>query len=63
MPLELKLKAAYVVADRLEQHILALENEAYEKSRVGQVLPDHFAKVYKVPVPTNLFVSKDGTAA
>lgn len=61
--LPLELKPVYTVADLLEQHILDLEDEADKKGRVGQVLLDHFAKVYNVPVPADLFVTESGKAA
>jgi hypothetical protein len=50
--LPLELKPAYSVGDLLLQHLDALEQEAEEKGGVQQVLADHFAKVYKVGLPS-----------
>lgn len=61
--LPLELKPAYNIADLLEQHILDLEDEAEQKGGVGRVLIDHFAKVYKVPVPANLFTDRPKAVA
>lgn len=61
--LPLEFKPTYTVADLLEQHILDLEGEADEKGGVGQVLLDHFAKVYKVPVTTNMIIFRSDEVA
>lgn len=53
--LPLELKPAHNVADLLVQHLDDLEAEAEEKGGIGQVLRQHFAKVYKVDAPASLF--------
>jgi hypothetical protein len=50
--LPLEFKPAYSVGDLLLQHLEALEQEADEKGGVQQMLADHFAKVYKVGLPS-----------
>jgi hypothetical protein len=46
--LPLEFKPAHSVGDLLVQHLDELEREAEEKGGVGQVVADHFARVYKV---------------
>jgi hypothetical protein len=53
LPLELRPVAS--VADLLVLHLDALQAEADEKGGIEQVLADHFAKVYKLPAPSDLF--------
>lgn len=53
LPLELRPVAS--VADLLVLHLDALQAEADEKGGIEQVLADHFAKVYKLPAPSELF--------
>ncbi len=53
--LPLHLKPAYNVADLLLQHLDDLEAEDEEKGGLTQVLDAHFAKVYKVAAPRDLF--------
>jgi hypothetical protein len=53
--LPLCLKPAYNVADLLLQHLDDLEAEAEQKGGLAQVLDAHFAKVYKVAAPSDLF--------
>jgi hypothetical protein len=53
--LPLHLKPAHNVADLLLQHLDDLEAEAEDKGGLVKVLPDHFAKVYKVSAPPDLF--------
>ncbi len=53
--LALDFKPAHSVGDLLVQHLDALETEADEKGDVEQVLQQHFAKVYKLPAPRDLF--------
>ncbi|MGO8949954.1 MAG: hypothetical protein ACLQUY_20325 [Ktedonobacterales bacterium] len=55
--LPLHLRPAYNVADLLLQHLDDLEAEADEKDGVAQILDAHFAKVYKVAAPPELFTS------
>jgi hypothetical protein len=50
--LPLEFKPAYSVGDLLTQHLDELEQEAERKGGVLQALSDHFAKVYKVSLPT-----------
>jgi hypothetical protein len=50
--LPLEFKPAYSVGDLLLQHLDALEQEADEKGGVRHMLADHFAKVYKVVMPS-----------
>jgi hypothetical protein len=50
--LPLEFKPAHSVGDLLVQHLDDLEQEAGKKGGVQQVLADHFAKVYKVAMPT-----------
>jgi hypothetical protein len=52
--LPLEFKPAYSVGDLLTQHLDELEDEAERKGGVMQTLADHFAKVYKVNLPTGL---------
>jgi hypothetical protein len=47
-------KPAHSVGDLLTQHVELLEAEAKEKGGVGQVIAQHFAKVYKVPAAREL---------
>jgi hypothetical protein len=49
--LPLEFKPAYSVDDLVTQHLDELEQEAERKSGVLQALSDHFAKVYKAPLP------------
>jgi hypothetical protein len=60
--LPLHLKPAYSVGDLLTQHLDDLEAEAEVKGGVGQVLADHFARVYKVSAPRNFFAPLDEAA-
>jgi hypothetical protein len=53
--LPLELKPAHSVGDLLVQHLDDLEREAEEKGGLDQVLADHFARVYKVAAPRDLF--------
>src|SRR5262249_53332824 len=53
LPLEFKL--AHLVGDLLVQHLDDLEREAEEKGGLDQVLADHFARVYRVAAPRQLF--------
>ncbi len=53
--LPLHLKPAYSVGDLLTQHLDDLEREAEAKGGLAQVLVDHFARVYKVPAPHEVF--------
>ena len=53
--LPLHLKPAYNVADLLLQHLDDLEAEAEQKGGLEHLLHDHFAKVYKVAAPRDLF--------
>jgi len=55
--LPLHLKPAYNVADLLLQHLDDLEAEADERGGLAQVLNAHFAKVYKIAAPYDLFTS------
>jgi hypothetical protein len=48
--LPLEFKPAYSVGDLILQHLDALEQEAEEKGGVQQMLANHFAKVYKIPL-------------
>jgi hypothetical protein len=52
--LPLEFKPAYSVGDQLTQHLDELEDEAERKGGAMQTLADHFAKVYKVNLPTRL---------
>jgi hypothetical protein len=56
LPLELRPVAS--VADLLVLHLDALQAEADEKGGIEQVLADHFAKVYKLPAPSDLFAAQ-----
>jgi hypothetical protein len=49
------LKPAYNIADLLLQHLDDLEAEAEQKGGLSQVLDAHFAKVYRVAAPPELF--------
>jgi hypothetical protein len=60
--LPLHLKPAHSVGDLLTQHLDDLEAEAEVKGGVGQVLADHFARVYKVSAPRNFFAPLDEAA-
>jgi len=60
--LPLHLKPAHSVGDLLTQHLDDLEAEAEVKGGVGQVLADHFARVYKVSAPRKFFASLDEAA-
>ncbi len=60
--LPLHLKPAHSVGDLLTQHLDDLEAEAEVKGGVGQVLADHFARVYKVSAPRNFFAPPDEAA-
>ncbi|MGO8948864.1 MAG: hypothetical protein ACLQUY_14675 [Ktedonobacterales bacterium] len=53
--LPLHLKPAYNVADLLLQHLDDLEAEAEQKGGLSQVLDAHFARLYKVSAPPDLF--------
>lgn len=53
--LPLELKPAHSVGDLLVQHLDDLEREAEEKGGLDHVLADHFAKVYRVAAPRQLF--------
>jgi hypothetical protein len=53
--LPLHLKPAYNVADLLLQHLDDLEAEAELKGGVLQTLGEHFARVYRVAAPRDLF--------
>jgi len=53
--LPLHLKPAYSVGDLLTQHLDDLEREAEAKGGLAQVLVDHFARVYKVSAPREVF--------
>ena len=61
--LPLHLKPAHNVADLLLQHLDDLEAEAVEKGGLAKVLTDHFAKVYKVSAPCDLFLPHSKSAA
>lgn len=50
--LPLEFKPAYSVGDLLLQQPYALEPEAEEKGGVRHFLADHFAKCYKINLPT-----------
>jgi hypothetical protein len=52
--LALKDKPATSVGDLLTQHLELLEAEAEDKGGVGQMLRQHFAKVYKQAMPRDL---------
>jgi hypothetical protein len=54
--LELADKPATSVGDLITQHLELLEAEADDKGGVGQVLREHFAKVYKRALPDALLV-------
>ncbi len=60
--LPLHLKPAHSVGDLLTQHLDDLEAEAEVKGGVGQVLADHFARVYKVSAPRSFFAPLDEAA-
>jgi hypothetical protein len=49
--LPLAFKPAYPVGDLLMQHLDDGEREAEAKGGVEAVLAEHFARVYKVPLP------------
>jgi len=49
------LKPAHSVGDLLVQHLDALDAEVEERGGIAQVLAAHFARVYKVPAPRELF--------
>jgi hypothetical protein len=57
--LPLEFKPAHSVGDLLVQHLDDLEGEAEDKGGLDQVLANHFAKVYKVAAPRNLFAPAD----
>ena len=61
--LPLELKPAHTVADLLLEHLDELEDEAEAKGGLPQVLAEHFAKVYKVSIPHEIFAGPSGTAA
>ena len=61
--LPLHLKPAHNVADLLLQHLDDLEAEAEEKGGLAKVLTDHFAKVYKVAAPCELFLPRSESSA
>jgi hypothetical protein len=48
-------KPIHSVGDLLTQHLDLLEAVAEDKGGVSQVLRGHFAKVYKIPGPRDLF--------
>jgi len=52
--LALEFKPAHSVGDLLVQHLDDLEREAEEKGGVGQLVADHFARLYKVRLPQAL---------
>ena len=54
--LPIHLKPAYNVADLLLQHLDELEAEAEQKGGISHVLSDHFARIYRVAPPSDLFV-------
>lgn len=60
--LPLELKPAHNVADLLMEHLDELEGEAEAKGGLPQLLADHFAKVYKVAVPREVFVPQPHVA-
>jgi hypothetical protein len=47
-------KPAHSVGDLLTQHLELLEAEAEDKGGVGVVLRDHFARIYKRALPSEL---------
>jgi hypothetical protein len=49
--LPLEFKPAHNVGDLLVRHLGELEQGAEEKGGVGQMVADHFARVYKVSPP------------
>lgn len=49
--LPLEFKPAHSVGDLLVQHLDELEREAEAKGGVGEVLANHFARVFKVRLP------------
>jgi hypothetical protein len=51
------------MGDLLVQHLDDLEREAEDKGGLDQVLADHFAKVYKVAAPPDLFAPADRRSA
>jgi len=52
--LPLEFKPAYSVGELLTQHLDELEQEAELKGGVLKTLSDHFAKVYRAPLPVSL---------
>jgi len=54
--LPLHRKPAHSVGDLLVQHLDDLEAEAEAKGGLDHVLADHFARVYKVAAPAELFI-------
>jgi hypothetical protein len=46
--LPLEFKPSHNVGDLLVQHLDDLEHEAQEKGGIGEVVAEHFARVYKV---------------
>jgi hypothetical protein len=51
----LELRPVASVADLLVLRLDALQGEVDEKGGIEQVLADHFARVYKLPAPPDLF--------
>jgi hypothetical protein len=51
-------KPAHSVGDLLTQHLELLEAEAEDKGGIGQVLSQHFAKVYKRALPHELLAAE-----
>jgi hypothetical protein len=49
--LPLEFKPTHSVGDLVLQHLDDLEQAAEQKGGVGQVVADHFARVYKVNLP------------
>ena len=53
--LPLMFKPAHSVGDLVVQHLDELEQEAAVKGGVEQVLADHFAKVYRIPLQQHVW--------
>jgi len=60
--LPLEHKPAHSVGDLLLQHLDDLEQEADDKGGVQAVLRAHFARMFKVAAPTNLFAGSGRVA-
>jgi hypothetical protein len=56
-------KPVHSVGDLLTQHLELLEAEAEDKGGVGQLLQQHFAKVYKRALPRELIETTTNNAA